>query len=105
MMINRYVIYSCYEYFGTNGKGVSSWFRTGKIHKTKEEAEEELKVMKELSTNTDKATKLKHFFDIRYEDITQYPIPTYHFNTKGRPSNDDLQKRDEYYAHYWDRYL
>lgn len=104
-MINRYVIYSCYEYYGLNGKCVSSWFRIGKMYNRKEEAEEGLKVIKESSINTDKVSKLKHFFDIRYEDITQYPIPKYHFTTKGKPSNEDLRKRDEYYAHYWDNYL
>ena len=104
-MINRYVIYSCYEYYGLNGKCVTSWFRIGKMYNTKEDAEKGLKFIKESTINTDKVSKLKHFFDIRYEDITKYPIPTYHFTTKDKPSNEDLCKRDEYYAHYWDNYL
>ena len=83
-MINRYVIYSCYEYYGLNGKCVTSWFRIGKMYNTKKDAEEGLKVIKESTINTDKVSKLKQFFDIRYEDITKYPIPD--LETKNSPT-------------------
>ena len=104
-MLNRYVIYSRYEYIGKDGeKTLTNWFRFGKILKTEEEANDALSKLKELSDQTDKATKLKHFYEIRFEDITQHPIPTFHFQTKGRPSKEELKRREEYYAHYWDKY-
>jgi hypothetical protein len=103
-MINRYVVYSQYEYMGNDKKETTNWFVVGRYHKTEDEAKEAVKQLKELSDVTDKITKLKHFYDIRLQDITQFPIPTYHFKTKGRPTKDELRKRDEYYAHYWERF-
>lgn len=103
-MINKYVVYSCYEYFGPEGKGVSSWFRVGKFYKTEDEAAEYIKESKKLSDSVDKIMKLKHFYEIRYEDITQYPIPTYHFSHKGRPTKEDIQHKENYYKNYWERY-
>lgn len=103
-MINKYVIYTCYEHYGETGKEKTIWFRAGHFHNTEESAQEELKKMKELSDNTDKLTKLKHFFEIRYEDITTYPIPGYHYKSKGRPSKAEIEKKEEYYKNYWEKY-
>lgn len=103
-MINRYVVHSCYEYLGPEGKGVSSWFRIGKFYKTEEEAKESIKQMKKLSDSTDKITKLKHFFEVRLIDITTLSIPTYHFPHKGRPTKEDLERKENYYKNYWKQY-
>lgn len=103
-MINKYIVYSRYEYFGPDGKGLTNWFSLGKFFDTEDDANDFIKQMKLLSDETDKIMKLKHFYETRYIDITTLPIPTYHFQTKGRPSKEELQKREEYYAHYWDKY-
>jgi len=103
-MINRYIVYSCYEFHGPNGKQKTNWFIIGSFYKTEDEANEYIKKLKTLSDSTDKITKLKHFYEIRYEDITQFPIPTYHYNHKGRPTKEDLEAKENYYKNFWKKY-
>lgn len=103
-MINRYIVYSRYEYHGPNGKAVTNWFAVGSFYKTEDEAIEYIKRLKELSDSTDKITKLKHFYETRLVDITTLPIPTYHYPHKGRPTKEDIERKENYYKHYWDKY-
>ena len=37
-MINKYNVYSQYEYFGPDGKTLTNWFRIGPFHKTEDDA-------------------------------------------------------------------
>lgn len=103
-MINKYNVYSQYEYFGPDGKTLTNWFRIGSFHKTEDEAKEYIKKMKSLSDSNDKIMKLKHFYEIRYEDITQFPIPTYHYPHKGRPTKEDIKRKEDYYKNFWEQY-
>lgn len=103
-MINKYIIYSCYEHYGKNGIEITNWFPVGYKYNSLKEAEDSLKQYKELSDYIDKKTKLKHFFEIRNVDITTLPIPSYPKKIRGRKSKQKIEDEKKYYENYWKRY-
>ena len=102
-MINKYVIYEQYEYWGNNGKTFTEWFVAPmtSIHNTEKGAKEELKIVTENSKAVDKATKLKHCFEIRYIDVETLPKPPIKFHKKGRPSKAEIDRKTDEYNNYW----
>jgi hypothetical protein len=103
-MINKYIIYSQYEYYSKNGIELTEWFPIGYKYNSLKEAEDALSKIKEISKYVDKKTKLKHFFNIKCIDITTLPIPTYPVKSKGRKSKKYLKDEEDYYKNYWKRY-
>lgn len=103
-MIKKYIIYSCYEYYGKTGIGITGWFPIGYKYNSLKEAKSCLKEYKKVSDYIDKKTKLKHFYEIRNLDITTLPVPSYPKKTRGRKSKQQLEDEKKYYENYWKRY-
>lgn len=104
-MINRYVIFVRYQYWGVNGKEWTNWFISPclNFHKTEEGAKNELSKYK--ASNSDSITKLKHEYDIKLIDISELPIPKIKFSKKGRPTKKQREEAENKYNNYWENYI
>ena len=102
-MINRYLIYERYEYWGKDGKTWTDWFRTFNTPyaKTEEEAKPIMKEMKKFASECDKHTKLKHEFQIKLVDLETLPKMQIKYGKKGRPSKEEIEQRKYEYDNYW----
>lgn len=102
-MLNKYIIYERYEYWGKEGKTWTKWFRAilTPFYDTEKEALEKIKEMKESNKPITKATKLKYEFECRVEDIDTFPIPKPKYHKKGRPSKEEIAKKEAEMKNYW----
>ena len=92
MKILKYCIYCRYEHWNSEGKKFTKWFSSNELFDTEDEANAKMKEMKEFVKACDKATKLKHEYEVRYIDETLVMQRRLH-RPKGRPkkfTNEEL---------------
>ena len=89
----KYCIYCRYETWTNNGKVFTKWFNTHKLFDKEDEAKSEMKNMKDFTLSCDKATKLKHEYEVRYIDEQLIPQRRLH-RPKGRPKKIDKSELD-----------
>lgn len=87
----KYCIYCRYEFWSSEGKKFNKWFSSHELFDTEDEAKIKMKEMKKFVETCDKATKLKHEYEVRYIDETLIPQRRLH-RPKGRPKKCTLDE-------------
>lgn len=105
-MINKYIIFERYEYWGRNGKEFTKWFKmpSSKFYDDENSAKEKIKQIR-IDNTIDKVTKCKHEYEVRLIDCETLPIPEIKFNKKGRPSKKELEIQQFKQKNYWKLYF
>lgn len=106
-MINKYIIFERYEYWGKNGKTFTEWFRAPipEFYDDEKSAKEKIKEIKSNFGEMNKITKCKHEYEAKLIDCETLPIPKIKYSKKGRPSKEDIEKRQFEHDNYWKIYF
>lgn len=101
-MLNRYIVYKQYEYWGKNGKQFTEPFRaSSELHRTEESAKNEIVQLKETSDTIKKATKLDCKYEIRLVDVETLPTAKPHYGKSGRPTKAEKEAAEIREKMFW----